>query len=149
MLRSILVLSDAEERRVPMKVKTFLVAMIFALTTALSAQQPQTPAPDGSQARAERRQQITEMRKQEMEAMKSDIGKLKSSLAEMKANILTIREPNELARWRNNADMWETVINHMDRMQKQMESMGTGMMGSRGPGMGGPLPTPLPDQKPQ
>jgi len=132
-----------------MKVKTFLFALIFALTPAMSAQQPQTPAAAGSQARAERRQQMMEMHKQEMEAMKSDIGKLKSSLAEMKANILTIREPNELARWRNNADMWETVINHMDRMQKQIQSMGTGMMGSRGPGMGGPLPTPLPDQKPQ
>lgn len=40
-----------------------------------------------------------------------------------------IREPNELSRWRNNADMRETVINHIDRMQKQMESMGPGMMG--------------------
>jgi hypothetical protein len=132
-----------------MKVKTFLVALIFALTPAMSAQQPQTPAPGGSQARAEHRQQMMEMHKQEMEAMKSDMGKLKSSLAEMKANILTIREPNELARWRNNADMWETVIAHMDRMQKQMESMGTGMMGPRGPGRGGPPPTPQSEQKPQ
>jgi hypothetical protein len=85
---------------------------------------------------------MVEMHKQEMAAMKADIETLKSSLAQMKANVLTIREPNELARWRNNADMWETVVNHMDRMQKRMESMGTGMMGPGGHGMGDPPPTP-------
>ncbi|MGZ7084533.1 MAG: hypothetical protein ACXVIO_15165, partial [Candidatus Angelobacter sp.] len=70
-------------------------------------------------------------------------------LAEMKANILTIREPNELSRWRNNVDMWETVVNHLDRMQKHMESMGPGMMGPHGPGMSGPHPTPPSEKKPE
>jgi len=56
-------------------------------------------------ARQERHQQMMEMHSQEMAAMKADIEKLKASLAEMKANIFTTREPNELARWRNNVDM--------------------------------------------
>jgi len=63
----------------------------------------------------------------------------------MKANILTIKEPNELARWRNNVDMWETLVGHMDRMLKHMESMGPGAMG---PGMGGPPSLPPSQKKP-
>jgi hypothetical protein len=60
----------------------------------------------------------------------------------MKANLFTIRDTNEMARWRNNVDMWETLVGHMDRMLQHMESMGPGM----GPGMGGPPPS---EKKPQ
>ena len=78
-----------------------------------------------------------------MEAMRADIGRMKSSLAQMKAVVLTIRDPNELSLWRTNVDMWETVVDHMDRMQKSMQSMGPGMM--QGPGMGGPPAEKKPD----
>ena len=61
--------------------------------------------------------------------MRADMEKMKASLAQMKANILTIRDPNELSRWRDNVDMWETVLTHMDRMQRNMESMGPGTIG--------------------
>ena len=136
-----------------MKIKSFLLVLMFALKLVMWAQDKPAQAPpgpgSGNQMRAEHRQKMMEMHKQEMEAMKADIEKLKASLAEMKANILTIREPHELSRWRNNADMWETVINHIDRMQKQMESMGPGMMGPRGPGMVGPTPSPPGEKKPE
>jgi hypothetical protein len=125
-----------------MKVKSFLLVLLFASAPLVRAQEkPEPPpaGPGGSQMRAEHRQKMMEMHKKEMEAMKADIEKMKSSLAEMKANILTIREPNELARWRNNVELWETVVGHMDRMQRNMESMGPGMMD--GPGMGGPPPS--------
>jgi len=120
-----------------MKVKSVIVILVFTLAPLLCAQEEPAQTPPGlgggNQMRAEHRQKMMEMHKQELEAMKADIEKLKASLAEMKANILTIREPNELSRWRNNAEMWETVINHIDRMQKQMESMGPGMMGHSQP----------------
>ena len=48
-----------------------------------------------------------------------------------------------MARWRNNVDMWEVMVGHMDGMLKHMESMGPGMMG---PGMGG-HPSPPPAKK--
>ncbi len=54
----------------------------------------------------------------------------------MKANLFTIKDTNELARWRNNVDMWETLVGHMDGMLQHMESMGP---------MGGPPPN---DNKP-
>jgi hypothetical protein len=82
-----------------------------------------------------------------MEAMRADIEKMKSSLAEMKANVLTIRDPNELSLWRTNVDMWEAVLTHIDRMQKNIESMGPGMM--HGHGMGGRPPTPSTEKKPE
>jgi hypothetical protein len=47
----------------------------------------------------------------------------------MKANLFTIRDTNEMARWRNNVDMWEVMVGHMDRMLQHMESMGPGVMG--------------------
>ena len=130
-----------------MKIKSFLLVLIFALTPVMWAQEKPAPAPPlgGSQAQAEHRQEMLEMHKQEMEAMRADIEKMKSSLAQMKAIVLTIRDPNELSLWRTNVDMWETVVTHMDRMQKNMESMGPGMM--HGHVMGGPPPTPPTEKK--
>jgi len=43
--------------------------------------------------------------------------------------------------------MWETLVGHMERMQKHMESMGPGMM--HGHGMGGPPPSPATEKKPE
>jgi hypothetical protein len=53
---------------------------------------------------------MMEMHQQEMEAMKAYIDKMKSALAQMKANIHLIKDVNEMARWRNNVDMWETLV---------------------------------------
>jgi len=126
------------------KIKSFLLVLIFALTPVMWAQEQPAQAPPGTgvgdQMRPEHRQQMMEMHKQEMEAMKADVEKMRSSLAQMKANVLAIKDTNEMARWRNNVDMWETLVGHMERMQKHMESMGPGMM--HGHGMGGPPPTP-------
>ena len=132
-----------------MKVKTLLLILVFALTPLLCAQEKPAPAspPAGSQVRAEHRQRMMEMHKQEMEAMKADIERMKSSLAQMKTNVAAIKDSAEKARWQNNVDMWETVVTHMDRMQKNTESMGPGMM--HGHGMGGPPPTPSAEKKPQ
>ncbi len=125
-----------------MKTKSFLLALIFALTPAVRAQDKPAPTPPGpgtgNQMRAEHRQQMMAMHKQEMEAMRADLEKMKSSLAQMKANLLTIKDPNELSRWRNNVELWETLLTHMDRMQKNMQSMGHGMM--HGHGMRPPAP---------
>jgi hypothetical protein len=138
-------------RRVAMKNKSFLLVLIFALTPAMWAQDKPAQAPPGpgggNQMGAEHRQTTMEMHKQEMEAMRADIEKMKSSLAQMKAIVLTIRDPNELSLWRTNVDMWETVVTHMDRMQKNMESMGPGMM--HGHGMSAPPPTPPTEKKPE
>jgi hypothetical protein len=133
-----------------MKIKSSLLVLTFALTPVIWAQEKPAQAPPGpgagSQMRAGHGQQKTEMHKQEMEAMRADIEKMKSSLAQMKAVVLTIRDPNELSLWRTNVDMWETVVAHMNRMQENMESMGSGMM--HGPGIGGPPPAPATEKKP-
>ena len=112
-----------------MKNKSFLLVLIFALTPAMWAQDKPAQAPPGpgggNQMGAEHRQTTMEMHKQEIEAMRADIEKMKSSLAQMKAIVLTIRDPNELSLWRTNVDMWETVVTHMDRMQKEHGIDGT------------------------
>lgn len=111
-----------------MKVKSFLLTLVLALTSLSWAQDVQMSPKGSSQAQTEHRQQIIEMHKQEMEAMKADIEKMKSSLAQMKANILLIKDVNEMARWRNNVDMWEALLSHMERMQKDMESIAPGLI---------------------
>jgi hypothetical protein len=137
------------KRRLAMKIKSFLLVLIFALTPAIWTQDKPVqalPGPgSGNQLQAEHRQTMMEMHKQEMEAMRADIEKMKSSLAQMKAVVLTIRDPNELSLWRTNVDMWETVVTHMDRMQKNMESMGPGMM--QGHGISDPPLTPPTEKK--
>ena len=60
--------------------------------------------------------------KQQIELMKGDMEKIRFSLAQMKANLLTLRDPNEVDRWRNNADMWEAMIDQMDHMLQLMEA---------------------------
>jgi hypothetical protein len=138
------------DRRIAMKIKNVLLVLIFALTPAMWAQDKPAQAPpglgSGNQMRAEHLQMM-EMHKQEMEPVRADIEKMKASLAQMKANVLMIRDPNELSRWRDNMDMWETVVTHMDRMQKIMESMGPGMLHSHG--MDGSPPTPPSEKKPE
>lgn len=133
-----------------MKLKRFLLALLLSLTPLMCAEEPQAPAPDAggkSQARAEHRQQMMKMHRQEMEAIKADVEKMKASLAQMKANILLIKDVNEMARWRNNVHMWEILVGHMERMQKQMESMGLGMMGPHH--MSGPTSPLSSEEKPQ
>ena len=133
-----------------MKIEGCLLTLIFALTSGMWAQDKPAQAPPGGsnrQTRAEYRQKMMEMHKQEMEAVGADIEKMKSSLAQMKANLLTIKDTNELSRWRDNVDMWETVVTHMDRMRKNMESMAPDVM--HGHGIGGPPPTPLTEKKPE
>ena len=76
-----------------MKMKTFLLAVIFTSNPLLGAQTSQTPAPRNP-ARAEHRQHMMEMHQQEMEALKADLAKMKASLAAMKAHLLTIKDVN-------------------------------------------------------
>jgi hypothetical protein len=130
-----------------MKVKGVLLAMLFGLTLQAWGQQPPAPPAGRSQARAEHRQKMMEMHQQEMAAMKIDIEKLNSFLAQMKTNVAAIKDSAEKARWQTNVDMWEVVVNHMDRMQTHMESMGPRMMPY--PGSGAPPPSPPAEKKPQ
>jgi hypothetical protein len=113
-----------------MKVKSFLLVVIFALTPVMWAQsalaQEPAPGPGRGQSRAEHRQDMMDLHKQEMEEMKADVEKMKSSLEQMKANLLTIRDGNEMDRWRNNVDMWETMVGHMDRMLKHTRTLANG-----------------------
>jgi hypothetical protein len=131
-------------KEIAMKTKSFLPVVMIALATAMWAQDKPAPAPSGpgggNQARAAQRQEMMEMHEKEMEAVRADLEKMKSSLAQMKANLLTIRDTNELSRWRDNVDMWETVIAHMDRLQKSMELMGPGAMQGHGAGVAPPAP---------
>jgi len=78
-----------------MKIESFLLVLIFALTPVMWAQEKPAQAPPGPGSgdlmRPEHRQQMMEMHKQEMQAMKADMEKMQSSLAQMKANVLTIK----------------------------------------------------------
>jgi hypothetical protein len=123
-----------------MKTREFVFVVMFAVASAMWAQDRLAQAPTGpgtrNQMQAEERQKMIEMHEQEMEGMRADIEKMKASLAQMKANLFTIKDTNEFSRWRDNVDMWELVITQMDRMQKDMESMEPGTM--QGRGVGGP-----------
>ena len=105
-----------------MKTKDLVLVVMFAVASAMWAQDKLAQAPPGSgtgnQMRAEERQKMIEMHGQEMAGMRADMEKMKASLAQMKANLFTIKDTNEFSRWRDNVDMWELVITQMDRMQR-------------------------------
>src|SRR5262249_44965489 len=88
------------------------IALIILLTLSPIAR-AQTAKSQSSPAPSE---------KQQIELMKGDMEKIRFSLAQMKANLLTLRDPNEVDRWRNNADMWEAMIDQMDHMLQLMEA---------------------------
>jgi hypothetical protein len=106
------------------------------------------------------------MCKQHIEAMKADVQKMHSALDKMKANVARISNADEKMRWQANLDMWQTVMDHHDRMLKDMENaqakgvgcgmmmgdMGMGGMMMHHPGMGPgapATPTPPSETKPQ
>jgi hypothetical protein len=66
--------------------------------------------------------------------------KLKSVLL-----VAAIKDSTEKGRWQNNVDMWEALVGHVERMQKHMESMGSGMMHASG--MSDPPPSPSSEKK--
>ncbi len=124
----------------------FAAIVAWGQASSTSGSQEQSTAPPSrSQIRAQRRQQMQEFHQQQLAAMRTDVDKLKKSLAAMQANIPNIKDINERARWQDNIDMWQVLINHMDTMVSHMEKMGPGgAAGPRsgmGPGMGmGPGP---------
>src|SRR6202011_5463617 len=65
------------ERGAAVKIKSFLLVLIFALTPVMWPQEQPAQAPPGpgvgDQMRPEHRQQMMEMHKQEMQAMKADV----------------------------------------------------------------------------
>ena len=86
---------------------TVVLILLLVLSPITRAQTALPPAPS---------------EKQQIELMKGDMEKIRFSLAQMKANLLTLRDPNEVDRWRNNADMWEAMIDQMDHMLQLMEA---------------------------
>jgi mono/diheme cytochrome c family protein len=96
------------------------------------------------------------MHKEHMEhmaAMKAQLQKLHAALDQMKANVDKITDADEKARWQANVDMWQTMVDHLDQMMKQMEAMpgpGMGMGGGHhgrcdmGPGQPDTPPSPPP-----
>jgi hypothetical protein len=129
-----------------MKMKTFLLVSIL-VTPIVWAQTAPRQAPDSHPDRdrlaSGQCQEMMEMHKQQIEAMRAEVEHLRKSLAQMKANLLTIRDSNEMDRWRNNAEMWQALVDHMDRMLKEME---LSQVGTTGPCVGG-LPSAAPIKK--
>jgi hypothetical protein len=83
------------------------------------------------------------MCKEHIEAMKTDVQKMHSAFDRMKGNVATISNRDEKARWQANLDMWQTVVDHHDRMVKHMQDaqangMGCSMM-MGGMGMSGSI----------
>src|SRR5215813_14794954 len=104
-----------------------LVTLIMWAQTA--PRQAPHSHPDRDHLPAGQCQDMMEMHKQQIEAMRAEVEHMKKSLAQMKANLLTIRDSNEMDRWRNNAEMWQALVDHMDRMLKEMESSQVGTTG--------------------
>ncbi len=116
-----------------------------------------TTAPQGTQQdmraqRMQRMQQMQQQHQQEMQAMKADLDKMRGLLDQMKSNIANVRDANSKKEMQLNADLWQTLLDHMQQMMSRAEQRGA--MG--GPGMGrggrrgnmGGNPPPPPSQLP-
>jgi hypothetical protein len=104
------------------KLKGYLLVLIFASTVLAGSQERAQSIPGQAQGQQHHRPEMTATRKEEVEAMKADLEKMNALLAQMKANLFTIRDQNDLDRWRNNVDLWQTMIDHVDHMVKRMET---------------------------
>jgi hypothetical protein len=89
---------------------------------------------------------MMEVHKHEMEAMKADIANMKASLADMNANTATIKDLNEMARWRGQREsLGKADRPHGANAKAHGNDGSRKMMGpSSGPGMGGPPPATKP-----
>lgn len=130
----------------------FLVVILALVSLALAQNQPpQTPPPPPGHHHdmGPDHQKMDAMHKQHMDAMKADLDKMKASLDQMKANVAKISDPNEKARWQSNVDLWTVMVGHMERMIKDMESMGPGKGEMHHGGMGHPPAPPPAEKKPE
>ena len=111
-----------------MKPVSFLAAVLFlgaslAAQTAAQGTTPATPPPP-------HHQHMMAMQ-QHMQEMKAQITKMQANVDQMKANAAKIKDPAARQQAELDAQMWQSMVDHMQGMQKMMAEHG-GMMG---PGM--------------
>ena len=96
-------------------------------------------APD-QQTNTGRQQSMAAMHDQMMKSMQADMDSMRSNLQKMKDQLSKVSDPSTKAQLQLNINMWQTMIDNMDKHMSMMK----GMMGA-GHGMmmhGGQPPTP-------
>jgi hypothetical protein len=117
-----------------------LAFVFLALTAASFGQASSAQAPAQS---APGRGPMAAVHQQHMDALKADIEKMRAKLDEMKANLAKVKDPAAKQQIQLDADLWATIVGHMEQMQKMMADrpamgmMGGGMAGMHHHGMGG------------
>lgn len=140
-----------------MKLRTMIVGLVltavpmWAQNTAPQAAKdaaPGTQAAQSAQAAPKPGAKMRAMHEKHMQEMKQSIAKMKTLLEEMKTNAAGMTGKDKAA-WDANIQLWQMMIDHMDKMVNQMSSMGgmgmgPGMMHHRGQGgmMNPPQPAP-------
>jgi hypothetical protein len=108
-----------------------IVLAVLILSAGLAAQ-TSTPAQETAPATPPpvHHQHMMAMQ-QHMQEMKAQITKMQANVDQMKANAAKIKDPAARQQAELDAQMWQSMVDHMQGMQKMMAEHG-GMMG---PGM--------------
>lgn len=109
-----------------------LMNVFFALVLVGSvalAQNP--PGQSGMAGRMGQQQKMSAMHEEMMKSMQADLDTMKGNLQKMKDQLGKISDRSTKDELQVNIDMWQSVINHMDKhmsMMKEMMGSGPGMM---------------------
>ena len=91
----------------------------------------QNPPNQSGAGKMERQQKMSAMHEQMMKDMQTDLDSMRANLQKMKDQLSKVTDQSTKDELQVNIDMWQSLINNMDKhmsMMKQMMGPGHGMM---------------------
>ena len=146
------------EEKMKIVLSVFLFsAMLLGQATPSSNQPSQSSSPQASpgagprgemtpnrEMREERRQQMMQQHQQGMAEMKADMEKMRRMVLMMRSEALKVQDVSTRDAMQTNADLWNALLDHMQKHMTQMEQMP-----HPGMGMGMRPGTQPPEEKPK
>jgi hypothetical protein len=77
--------------------------------------------------REERRQQMMQQHQQAMAEMKADMDKMRRMVVMMRSEALKVQDVSTRDAMQTNADLWSSLLDHMEKHMQQMGQMPMGM----------------------
>ena len=115
----------------------FLVSMLMA-TAAIAQNQPNYP---GRAGHTGQRQNMAAMHQQMMQSLQADLDAMRANLQKMKDQLGKVSDPSTKEQMQLNIDMWQTVLDNIDKHMTMMKQMMGSRHGRMAPGEQQPPPT--------
>ena len=115
------------------RIATLLVCLVLLGGLSIAQNPPEQPGTGGAMSQdhtagtgmmgMHHMHDMSKMHEQMMNDMQSDLDNMHSNLRKMKDQIGKVPDPGTRAQLQLNIDMWQSLVDHMDRHMAAMKSM--------------------------